>query len=132
MNIVPKVIVVDDVQSHLDVVCEFLRLKNIDVVKTGSNGLEAVELYEKYNPDIILIDLAMPTYDGYYALNKILSLNKNAKVIIMTAIEDVKNKKKLTDLGAMDVLQKPFELNRVVEVINNAFNDQKMISKTSD
>ncbi|NND85952.1 MAG: response regulator [Nitrosopumilus sp.] len=132
MNIVPKVIVVDDVQSHLDVVCEFLRLKNIDVVKTGSNGLEAVELYEKYNPDIILIDLAMPTYDGYYALNKILSLNKNAKVIIMTAIEDVKNKKKLSDLGAIDVLQKPFELNRVVEVINKAFNDQEIISKTSD
>ncbi|NNM02385.1 MAG: response regulator transcription factor, partial [Nitrosopumilus sp.] len=63
MNIVPKVIVVDDVQSHLDVFCEFLRLKNIDVIGIGSNGLEAVELYEKYNPDIILIDLAMPTYD---------------------------------------------------------------------
>ncbi len=132
MNVVPRVIVVDDVQSHLDVFCEFLRLKNIDVVGIGSNGLEAVELYEKYNPDITLIDLAMPTYDGYYALNKILSLNKNAKVIIMTAIEDTNNKNKLSELGAMDVLQKPFELNRVVEVINNAFNGQKMISKTFD
>ncbi|MGY5149952.1 MAG: response regulator [Candidatus Nitrosopumilus sp. bin_68KS] len=129
MNIIPKVIVVDDVESHLDVFCEFLRLKNIDVVGTGNDGLEAVQLYEKHHPDIVLIDLAMPTYDGYYALNKILSINKNAKVIIMTAIEDVKNKEKLSGLGAIDVLQKPFELNRVVDVINKIFKDQKLITK---
>jgi CheY-like chemotaxis protein len=130
MNIIPKVIVVDDVQSHLDVFCEFLRLKNIDVVGIGSNGLEAVQLYEKHHPDIILIDLAMPIYDGYYALKKILSLNKNAKIIIMTAIADTKNKSRLSELGVIDVLQKPFELNRVVEVINNVFKNQKIISKT--
>ena len=129
MSIVPKVIVVDEVQSHLDVFCEFLRLKNIDVVGIGSDGLEAVQLYEKHHPDIVLIDLAMPTYDGHYALNKIMSINKNARIIIMTAIEDIKNKRLLLESGAMDVLQKPFELNRVVEVINNVCKDQKIISK---
>ena len=129
MSIVPKVIVVDEVQSHLDVFCEFLRLKNIDVVGIGSDGLEAVQLYEKHHPDIVLIDLAMPTYDGHYALNKIMSINKNARIIIMTAIEDTKIKRLLLESGAMDVLQKPFELNRVVEVINNVCKDQKIISK---
>ena len=132
MNVVPKVIVIDDVQSHLDVFCEFLRLKNIDVVGIGSDGLEAVQLYEKLRPDIVLIDLAMPTYDGYYALEKILSINKNAKIIVMTAIEDTKNRKILLEAGAIDVLQKPFELNRVADVINKAFNDQRIISKTFD
>lgn len=132
MNVVPKVIVIDDVQSHLDVFCEFLRLKNIDVVGIGSDGLEAVQLYEKLRPDIVLIDLAMPTYDGHYALKKILSINKNAKIIVMTAIEDTKNRKILLEAGAIDVLQKPFELNRVADVINKAFNDQRIISKTFD
>ncbi len=132
MNVVPKVIVIDDVQSHLDVFCEFLRLKNIDVVGIGSDGLEAVQLYEKLRPDIVLIDLAMPTYDGHYALEKILSINKNAKIIVMTAIEDTKNRKILLEAGAIDVLQKPFELNRVAGVINKAFKDQRVISKTFD
>ncbi|WP_371505067.1 response regulator [Nitrosopumilus adriaticus] len=132
MNIVPKVIVVDDVQSHLDVFCEFLRLKNIDVVGIGSDGLEAVQLYEKLRPDIVLIDLAMPTYDGHYALEKILSVNKNAKIIVMTAIENAKNREMLLEAGAIDVLQKPFGLNRVAEVINKAFKDQRVISKRYD
>jgi CheY-like chemotaxis protein len=132
MNIIPKVIVIDDVQLHLDVFCEFLRLKNIDVVGIGSDGLEAVQLYEKLRPDIVLIDLAMPTYDGHYALEKILSINKNAKIIVMTAIEDMKNRKILLESGAIDVLQKPFELNRVADVINKAFKDQRIISKTFD
>ncbi|AJW71518.1 response regulator [Nitrosopumilus adriaticus] len=132
MNIVPKVIVVDDVQSHLDVFCEFLRLKNIDVVGIGSDGLEAVQLYEKIRPDIVLIDLAMPIYDGHYALEKILSINKNAKIIVMTAIENAKNREMLLEDGAIDVLQKPFELNRVADVINKAFKDQRIISKRYD
>jgi len=132
MNVVPKVVVIDDVQSHLDVFCEFLRLKNIDVVGIGNDGLEAVQLYEKLRPDIVLIDLAMPTYDGHYALEKILSINKNAKIIVMTAIEDAKNRKMLLEAGAIDVLQKPFELNRVADVINKAFKDQRVISKTFD
>ena len=124
----PQIIVVDDIQSNLDVFCEFLLLRNIDVVGTGRNGLEAVQLYEKYRPDAVLVDLAMPRYNGYFALNNILALNKNAKVIILTAIQDNKSKKKLLELGAIDVLYKPFELNKVVEVINNIFKTQKIVS----
>ena len=124
----PQIIVVDNIQSNLDVFCEFLLLRNIDVIGTGKNGLEAVQLYEKYRPDVVLADLAMPRYDGYFALNNILALNKNAKVIILTALQDNKNKKKLLELGAIDVFYKPFELNRVVGIINNIFKTQKIIS----
>lgn len=120
----PRVIVVDDTQSNMDVFCEFLLLNNIEVVGTGKNGLEAVQLFEKYNPDVALIDLAMPSYDGYFALNSILALNKNAKVIILTALQDKKNKKKLLEIGATEVLHKPFELNRIVEIVNTLFQDR--------
>jgi len=128
MDIRPQVIVVDDVKTNLDVFCEFLLLKNIDVVGTGKSGLDAVQLYEKHHPDVVLVDLAMPGYDGYFALNNILAMNKNAQVIILTALHDKKNKKKLLKIGAVDVLHKPFELDRVVEIINRIFQTQKIIS----
>ena len=128
MDIRPQVIVVDDVETNLDVFCEFLHLKNIDVVGTGKSGLDAVQLYEKYHPDVVLVDLAMPGYDGYFALNNILAMNKNAQVIILTALQDKKNKEKLLKIGAAYVLHKPFELDRVVEIINRIFQTRKIIS----
>lgn len=128
MSINPRVIIVDDTSSNMDVFCEFLLLNNIDVVGTGRNGLEAVHLFEKHNPDVALIDLAMPSFDGYFALNNILELNKNAKVIILTALFDKKNKKKLLDIGAVKVLDKPFELNKIVKIIHSLVQEKDIIS----
>ena len=45
-------IVIDDDQNILDMFCDFLDMLKIDVLATGSNGMEAVELYEKHSPDI--------------------------------------------------------------------------------
>ena len=128
MNVNPRVIVVDDTSSNVDVFCEFLLLNNIDVVGTGRNGLEAVHLFEKHNPDGALSDLAMPSFDGYFALNNILELNKNAKVIILTALFDKKNKKKLLDIGAVKVLDKPFELNKIVKIIHSLVQEKNILS----
>jgi DNA-binding NarL/FixJ family response regulator len=123
----PRVVVIDDSKSNLDVFCEFLTLNNVDVVGQGKNGIEAVRLFEQYNPDVVLADLAMPVYDGYFALNNILAADKNAKVVIITALEGKKDTPKLLKLGAIDVLQKPIDLNRVVDVINNIFKEKKFL-----
>lgn len=123
----PRVIVVDDSKSNLDVFCEFLILNNVDVVGQGKNGVDAVRLFEQHSPDVVLVDLAMPVYDGYFALNNILAVDKSAKVVVITALEGKKDTPKLLKLGAIDVLQKPIDLNRVVDVINNIFKEKKIL-----
>lgn len=128
MDSIPRVIVVDDTQSNSDVFCEFLLLNNIEVVGVGRNGLEAMQLFEQHSPDVALVDLAMPSYDGYFALKSILTVNKDAKVIILTALEDKKNKKKLLEMGAQRVLHKPFELNKIVKIVNDIFQEKNILS----
>ena len=124
MGVNPQVIVIDDSESNLDVFCEFLQLQNIDVVGKGKNGVDAIRLYQQHNPDVVLLDLAMPVYDGFFALKNILAIDKNAKVIMITALQDKKNIQKSLELGAIDVLQKPFGLNHVTEIIYSLFKEK--------
>ncbi len=64
-------IVIDDEQDVLDVFCEYLKVKNVNVLAEGRNGKDAVKLYQKLKPDVVLMDLVMPQYDGFYGIENI-------------------------------------------------------------
>ncbi|MCH8860624.1 MAG: response regulator [Thaumarchaeota archaeon] len=63
-----SVIIVDDEEDCRDTLQETLELSGIDVAGTGANGEEAYQLYEKFLPDVTILDLNMPDYDGNYAI----------------------------------------------------------------
>ena len=54
-------IIVDDDQDTVEVFCEYLTIKGIDVIGIGHNGREAIELYQELKPDVVLSDVLMPT-----------------------------------------------------------------------
>ncbi|WP_255486576.1 response regulator transcription factor [Candidatus Nitrosotenuis sp. DW1] len=64
-------IVIDDDIDTVDVFCDYLEIVNVKVLGRGYNGKEAVELYRKHNPNVVFLDLMMPDYDGFYALEHI-------------------------------------------------------------
>lgn len=113
-----KVIVVDDDVDTVEVFCEYLEIKDITVLGRGYNGKTAVELYEKYRPDIALLDVMMPEYDGFFGLENIKSINPDAKVIMVTADLTFDTEKKLKDLNASAVIYKPYEIDSVVDTIH--------------
>jgi CheY-like chemotaxis protein len=115
---IPRAIVVDDDKDTVDVFCEYLRMLDVDVVGWGYNGKDAAELYEKHRPDIVFVDYAMPEYDGFFALENIKGLDPNASVVILTAnyADDVL--RKLWHLNPRKILKKPFETERVSEIIS--------------
>ena len=100
-----------------DVLSEFLRLKSIDVLATGNNGKDAVELYKKYAPDIVLMDFMMPDFDGLYGLRNIHKLDSNAKVIMLTGSTKSNLDRDLTESGASTILQKPCDMDYLVKTI---------------
>ncbi len=114
----PDVIVIDDDYDSTEVLSEFLRLKSINVLATGHNGKEAVELYKKYSPDVVLMDFLMPDFDGLYGLENILKINPNAHVVILTGSTEDDTKKKLTDAGVFTIMQKPYNMNGLIETID--------------
>lgn len=110
-------IVIDDDQDCLEVFCEFLKIKGINVLGKGYNGKDAVELYKRYNPDIVLSDVMMPDYDGFYGLENIQNYDPDAKVIMVTASTEFDNDRKLMELGASHIIKKPFEIDKMLDII---------------
>ena len=100
MGVTPSVIVIDSDLDIREVYSEFLRLKSIDVLATGNNGKDAVELYQKYRPDIVLMDLGMPDFDGFYGLENIRKTDPNAKVVINTGSAEHDQENRLIEMGA--------------------------------
>lgn len=115
-------IVVDDEKDVLDVFCEYLSVKDINVLATGNNGLDAVNLYKRFKPDVVLMDLIMPQYDGFYGLEKIRQYDPNSKVIIFSASLTPEYIKILREMKASAITQKPYDMDLVIKLIGKIIN----------
>ncbi len=113
-------IVVDDDFDTVEVFSEYLELSDINVVGKGYNGKDAVDLYQKLKPDVVFLDVLMPDYDGFYALEKIRKLNPNANVIMVTASLTAQTEDKLKDLNASAIIYKPYDIDNIVETVHRA------------
>ena len=110
-------IVVDDDFDTCDVLVDYLELKNIQVLASGHDGKEAVNLYQKHNPDLVFLDVMMPQYDGFYGLEKIKQLNPTAIVIIVTGDLTTETYNKLKILKSSAIIYKPFDIEKIMEII---------------
>ncbi len=110
-------IVVDDDVDTVDVFCDYLELVNVKVVGRGHNGKAAVELYIKHNPDVVFLDLMMPDYDGFYALENIRRINPAAKIVVVTADLRRDTTDRLSVLKPTEVFIKPYDINKISELL---------------
>ena len=116
----PSVIVVDDDSFTKTLYVDFLKESGIDVKGIGHSGKDAVELYQKFKPDVVLLDVMMPDYDGFYGLENIKKINRDAKVIMVTADLTEETEQKLKELGAFEIMYKPYEIDDLVDLLNKA------------
>lgn len=126
-----SVVIIDDDDDFLDSISEYLRLKGFDVVGTGHNGLEAVQLYEEYRPNLVLMDISMPNYDGIYGIEHITRIDPNAKIIILTGNCDETCKQKIRSFNVAKVLEKPCPLKQLEQVLKSNCNNTTLFSNSS-
>lgn len=112
-----RLIVIDDDHDLLDGLCEFLEHNSFNVVGKGSNGKEAVDLYLQMNPDVVLIDLSMPEYDGNYAIEKIREIDSDSKIIMITGYDTSSRNLPLNTLN--EILTKPIDFKQLIKTIHN-------------
>ncbi len=108
-----KAVVVDDEEDTLDSICQTLEIGGINVIGKGSDGEQAYQLYKTLAPDIIIIDMNMPNYDGGYALEKITQDFPDAKIIVVTAFTDYTFEK----AKAAAVITKPYDFEPFLDII---------------
>lgn len=111
-----SVVLVDDDDTR-EVFREFLSVKGIDVLGTGKNGKEGFEQFKNLNPNVVLMDVMMPDYDGFYALSHIKKENPDARVVMITADKTRDTENRLNELGATAILYKPYEIDEVIRII---------------
>jgi len=105
-----KILVVDDEQDLLDFVKLRLEAHNYTVV-TASDGVEALEIFKKEKPDLVLLDILMPKLDGFQVCQALKNdpLTADIPVIMLTAKDRVEDIKKAKHIGANGYLIKPFD-----------------------
>ena len=114
---IPTAIVVDDSKMTVQVLCDYLAMIDVNVLGRGHNGKDAVELYKKHKPDIVFLDIMMPDYDGYYALENIKKEDPAAKVVVVTSDLRQKDSKELERLNPTKIIFKPFAINTIREIV---------------
>jgi len=88
-------------------------------VYLAENGLEAVEMVRKIRPQVVFMDVKMPVMDGLEALGEIKAIAPETEVIMMTAYISEEIKKAVTEKGARCCLAKPFEIDRVKDILSS-------------
>ena len=117
-----KIMIVDDAPVARLMLKDILQHYNYEIVAEARNGNEAVEKYKRFRPDLTTLDVAMPEKDGIEALEEIIAFDKNAKVVMATAIDQRDSLMKAIKLGAVDYIVKPFEDDRVISAVSKALS----------
>ncbi|MCB8944272.1 MAG: response regulator [Ardenticatenaceae bacterium] len=116
-----RILVADDVRSTVQSIRLMLRLlPDVEIVATAQDGQQAIELAEKHEPDIALIDINMPRVDGLTAVKSMLKLHPQMVCIIMSVEGDDSARQEATASGALDYLVKPFTTEELVSTIERA------------
>lgn len=92
-----KLLIVDDSMVMRDTIERYLEDYDLEIIGTASNGAEALEIVERERPEVVTLDITMPEMDGLECLEKIMEINPDTNVMIITALSD-----KLTGLQAID------------------------------
>ncbi|HEY9162396.1 MAG TPA: sigma-54 dependent transcriptional regulator [Desulfomonilia bacterium] len=100
-------------------------------VMQASSGEDALKIIDKQDVDIVLLDIWMPGIDGIQTLQEIKKINPDLPVIIMTGHGSIDAAIKTTRLGALDFLEKPLDLNRIIITINNALHMKELSAENA-
>ena len=112
-----RLLVVDDALIIREMIKNAATAVGWEIVGEGSDGAQAVELYERLRPDVMTLDLVMPKYDGMYALRNILSKHPDAKIVVVSALEQRTVLTESFKLGAADFVVKPFQKQALLDTL---------------
>ena len=111
------ILIVDDAAFMRMIIKDILIKAGYEVAGEAADGKEAVRLFSSLKPELVLLDITMPEMDGIDALKKIMQEDKDAKVIMVSALGQSSMVIESVQAGAKDYIVKPFQADRVIESV---------------
>ena len=127
-----KVLLVDDEEEFVKSLAERLEMRDLNS-DLAFDGEQALELVSNEVPDVIVLDLRMPGIDGMEVLRRVKKNYPQVQVVILTGHGSDKDEVKARELGAFAYLQKPVNLDTLVETLKKAVRakvDSAMMAAT--
>jgi two-component system chemotaxis response regulator CheY len=118
-DLMGKIMIADDSDAIRLVLKDILSIGDHTIIGEARDGVEAVNLYPQLNPDLLLLDLAMPKKDGLTVVKEIIAKHPTAKILLITASDDQKVIQHCLDSGAISYISKPFDFNNVLKTISD-------------
>jgi DNA-binding response OmpR family regulator len=112
----PKILAVDDDEALLVLVEAVLKREGYRV-RVACDGAGALEIVDNEHPDVIILDLMMPSVDGFAVLQRLKRRVKLPYVVCLTAKDTAMDREKAWRLGIDEYLTKPFEIESLVTVV---------------
>ena len=120
-----KLMIVDDELDFLDSIGKRLEVRGFTIFKAKS-GEEALDCAQNNSIDIALVDLKMPGIDGEVTLKRLKSLHQWMEIIILTGHGSVSSAVDCLESGAYSYIEKPCEINKLIEVLARAYKKKTM------
>lgn len=114
-----KILVIDDEKNILESIKMVLNYENYKVETAGS-GLDGVDLFKAFNPDIVLLDVKMPGFNGLEVLKNLKEQNQFVEVIMISGHSGIEEAVEAAKLGAFDFLEKPIARDKLILTVRNA------------
>ena len=112
-----KLMIVDDSNIMRRRIERSQQFEELQLVGTAGNGLEALELFRKTDPDVVTMDLTMPRMDGIECIGKLVALKPAVRILVISALADKATAVEAMEKAANGFLNKPFTDRQLNEAI---------------
>jgi two-component system, chemotaxis family, chemotaxis protein CheY len=112
-----KLMIVDDSNIMRRRIERSQQFEELELVGTAGNGVEALELFRKTDPDVVTMDLTMPRMDGIECIGRLVALKPSIRILVISALADKATAVEAMEKGANGFLNKPFTDRQLNEAI---------------
>lgn len=124
----PKVLIADDNDLMRTLLRGILRNEDMQIVGEARNGAQAIEMVERFRPDIVFMDVVMPEMDGLEALQVLKKAHPKVSIIMVTGNPSMDNVQESIQGGASGFIVKPFNAAKVLDTLTRTWNAKRLAS----
>jgi two-component system chemotaxis response regulator CheY len=114
-----RLLIADDAAIIREMIKDAAQNAGWEVVAQANNGQMAIDMFQEFRPDVCTLDLVMPEFDGMHALRGIKAIDPDAKVVVVSALEQKNVLKDTFSMGASDFIVKPFQQSALINTLES-------------